>query len=147
LPRGAIYQLAFDPRYVNPAIRGHISDSEWRSNLADALSTLHPNSPVNGVILITNATSRLNTDLAALNLTSTFTHVLNSSELGAIKPEREIYERGIELCGCAAEEIVFIDDSADNSLAANQLGMTAHQFISASALEYFFSTVQFDSNG
>lgn len=48
--------------------------------------------------------------------------IVDSSEVHLIKPERAIYELAQAQAGCQAEEILFIDDSRANLMAAEKLG-------------------------
>lgn len=48
--------------------------------------------------------------------------IIDSSEVGAIKPEPQIYQIAQERAGVPSEEILFIDDSRTNIMAASQLG-------------------------
>jgi len=48
--------------------------------------------------------------------------VVDSSEVGAIKPESKIYEIAQGLTGVKPEEILFVDDSRANLMAAEELG-------------------------
>jgi FMN phosphatase YigB (HAD superfamily)/DNA-binding XRE family transcriptional regulator len=48
--------------------------------------------------------------------------VVDSSEVGAIKPEDRVYEIAAEKAGVQPEEILFIDDSRANLMAADKLG-------------------------
>lgn len=48
--------------------------------------------------------------------------IIDSSEIGAIKPEARIYEAAQERAGCPADEILLIDDSRANLMAAEKLG-------------------------
>lgn len=48
--------------------------------------------------------------------------VVDSSEVGVIKPESKIYEIATERAGVAPEEILLIDDSRANLMAAEKLG-------------------------
>lgn len=48
--------------------------------------------------------------------------VIDSSEVGAIKPEKAIYEAARERAGCSPEEILLIDDSRANLMAAEKQG-------------------------
>jgi FMN phosphatase YigB (HAD superfamily)/DNA-binding XRE family transcriptional regulator len=48
--------------------------------------------------------------------------VIDSSAVGAIKPEPKIYEIAQEQAGCPAEEILLIDDSRANLMAAERQG-------------------------
>jgi putative hydrolase of the HAD superfamily len=58
-----------------------------------------------------------------------------SYEVGALKPDAEIYRRAIERAGCRPEECFFTDDIASNVDAARNCGMDAVQFLSATQLE------------
>lgn len=48
--------------------------------------------------------------------------IIDSSEVHAIKPEMEIYELALQKASAPAYEILFIDDSRTNLMAAEQLG-------------------------
>jgi putative hydrolase of the HAD superfamily len=48
--------------------------------------------------------------------------IVDSSEVGALKPEAKIYEIAAERAGCPAEELMFIDDYQGNLIAAAKLG-------------------------
>ena len=86
------------------------------------------------VALLTNATSRLRSDLAALGVLSEFDHVLNSSELGLAKPDPRVF---VEACARIDAEISacwFVDDSPRNVQAAAEIGLRAHHFVGVAAL-------------
>lgn len=48
--------------------------------------------------------------------------VIDSSELGMIKPETSIYEVALDRAGCKPEEILLIDDTRANLVAAEKQG-------------------------
>lgn len=48
--------------------------------------------------------------------------IIDSSEVGLIKPEPRIFELATEKSGVKAEEILFIDDARPNIMAADKLG-------------------------
>jgi putative hydrolase of the HAD superfamily len=48
--------------------------------------------------------------------------IIDSSEVGAIKPEDKIYQIATERAGVAPEEILLIDDSRPNLMAAEKQG-------------------------
>jgi FMN phosphatase YigB (HAD superfamily)/DNA-binding XRE family transcriptional regulator len=48
--------------------------------------------------------------------------IIDSSEVGFIKPEVEIYEAAQNLLSCKPEELLLIDDSRPNLMAAERLG-------------------------
>ena len=62
-------------------------------------------------------------DVAAL-----FDHVIDSSEVGARKPEAAIYEITRERLGVAHDAIFFIDDIGQNLKAARALGWQTYLF-------------------
>ncbi len=53
---------------------------------------------------------------------------IKSFEVGLAKPDPKIYELAIEKTGLEANEIMLIDDLADNIQSARQLGMQTHLF-------------------
>ena len=55
--------------------------------------------------------------------------VIDSSHVGMRKPEREIYELTCARLGVKPDEVVFVDDNADNVAAARAFGMGAVHFI------------------
>jgi HAD superfamily hydrolase (TIGR01509 family) len=57
-----------------------------------------------------------------------------SYEVGALKPDREIYEAAITAAGKPAETLFFTDDREENVWGAQQVGIHAHQFTSTSQL-------------
>jgi putative hydrolase of the HAD superfamily len=48
--------------------------------------------------------------------------IIDSSEVAAIKPEQKIYEIAQSRTGCAPEQVLLIDDSRVNLMAAERLG-------------------------
>ena len=60
--------------------------------------------------------------------------VVVSAEVGLIKPEPMIFGVVLERAGLAAEELLFVDDSAANIAAARALGFAVHQFTDPAAL-------------
>lgn len=58
-----------------------------------------------------------------------------SYQVGALKPEPEIYQEAIQRAGCRPDECFFTDDIAVNVEAARNHGMDAVQFLSAEQLE------------
>lgn len=152
----SIREAAFEPDTLDLAIRGLISDEEWRKNIMTILHHAQPDAdvasainewsvsygevdrellallsackPYAEILLITNATSRLIGDLVALGLDDWFTKILNSSDIGCVKPEPEIYQIAIQACSCALSDIVYIDDSLPNTIAAEEKGIVSHHY-------------------
>ena len=64
-----------------------------------------------------------------------FERVFLSYETGHYKPEPAAFQDVIEFFHCAPGDIVFLDDSEPNILAARELGIDAHRVAGASELE------------
>ena len=54
--------------------------------------------------------------------------VVDSSDVGMRKPEREIYELICDRMGIRPDDAIFVDDNPDNVAAARKLGMHAVHF-------------------
>jgi 2-haloacid dehalogenase len=51
-----------------------------------------------------------------------------------VKPHRAIYEHALDRFAMAAEELIFVDDRAENVTGAEAIGMRGHVFRNAAAL-------------
>ena len=154
LPRGSVHATAFAADLLPLAITGRISDEDWRAEVTTRLQATYPEADARGAVagwsaspgvinqpvldllrqrrvpvaLVTNATTRLPLDLAALGLEREFDHIINSSRIGVAKPERGIFEAALEDLGLAADQVLFVDDDARHVAAAAELGMRSYQF-------------------
>lgn len=168
LPAGVLAATAFEPALLSRAITGVISDETWRAEITAALvdrfgSTARTavrqwSEPVGAVdpgvlavvrtvrrtrpvALLTNATSRLRSDLAELDLVREFDHVLSSSELGLAKPDPRVFVEACQRLGARRASCWFVDDSELNVRAAAGAGLRAHHFVAAAALEAWIHAV------
>ncbi len=64
-----------------------------------------------------------------------FEGVVNSAELGVLKPDPAIFRHLIDTYDLAADECVFLDDMAHNVAGAQAVGMQAIQFVSVGQAE------------
>jgi putative hydrolase of the HAD superfamily len=163
LPPGAIAALAFAPELLVPAITGAVSDEGWRASITSALRRRYPlidaaaavaawsaspGAPDEEVvallrrvrrrvpvIALTNATTRLMSDLARTGLDAEFDHVVSSAEIGHAKPALEAFEAAHDavskVVGDASLEprhVLFVDDAAGNVRAAERFGWTSVRF-------------------
>ena len=156
LPGGEIKRTAFDPELLIPAITGQVTDEAWRQRIAQRLRERHPEADADRavgmwsepagevnhevlvllhacrgrvpLVLITNASSRLERDLAVLGLLDAFDHIVNSSEVGAAKPDRAIFEHALGRIGVQPGEVLYIDDTERYLGPASELGMVTHYF-------------------
>ncbi|MFE9630630.1 HAD family hydrolase [Streptomyces sp. NPDC006463] len=76
------------------------------------------------LVLVTNATHRLEDDLESMGLADLADHVVSSARVGVAKPDRGIYEIAAGRAGAAPERCLFVDDRLENVEAAVALGMT-----------------------
>lgn len=71
--------------------------------------------------LISNASSaHIHRYLDKFSLYSLFDHLIISSEVGAIKPEQDIYKEALDRANVAPEAVVFTDDRSANVQGAHQ---------------------------
>jgi len=157
LPPGSLLRTALEPARLLPALTGEVGDEQWRLGVARVLAaevgtekavdlvttwgesagavdteTLAAVSALRAqgvpVVLVTNATTRLEFDLVRLNLHDKLDAVASSARLGVVKPGAGIYLAAAAMAGVEAEECVFVDDSAANVAGAERLGMAGVVF-------------------
>jgi putative hydrolase of the HAD superfamily len=160
LPHGSIHKMAFADDLLPLAVTGRISDEEWRQEVIKRLQAAYPEADARGavagwsaspgvinqpvldllrqrrvpVVLVTNATTRLPQDLAALSLDAEFDQIINSSALGVAKPDSGIYTAALQALELPAEQVLFVDDSLHHVAGATDAGLQGHLF-SGDALE------------
>lgn len=151
VPPGTIAAAAFAPERLLAAITGRQPDEQWRAAVAEALAVSCGRSVAEAlvtgwsassgeldaevvavlaaarermpVVLVTNATSRLRTDLDRLGGAAFVDAVVSSAEVGVAKPEPQIYLAAAEQAGVPVERCLFVDDALPNVEAARALGM------------------------
>lgn len=156
LPPGALRAAAFAPDLLVPAITGATSDEGWRALVALRLQQQFPHADGAGAVarwseppgaldpvvlemvracrrrgrvaLLTNATSRLPSDLARLALGDAFDHVVNSSAVGAAKPHPDIFRAALRALGLPASQVLYVDDTPGHVEAAAPLGIAGHVY-------------------
>ncbi|MFD5824879.1 HAD-IA family hydrolase [Lentzea sp. NPDC060358] len=135
-----IAEVAFAPSLLHRAVTGQITDEQWHDEIArtvprhevdswavvgsvmpEALALVRAARRQCFVALLSNATTRLESDLELLGLDVEFDAVFNSARLGVAKPDPAIYRRVLDELGC--ETGVFCDDSAENAAAACEAGL------------------------
>ncbi|MFE2270360.1 HAD-IA family hydrolase [Streptomyces lavendulae] len=154
LPAGTLAAAAFAPSLLHPAITGEFTDEQWRSAVVtdlaaicgstdrarsivaawselmprvgqEVVSLLNRVREVATVALVSNATTRLESDLARQGLDGLADAVVNSSRIGVAKPDPRVYLIAAERVGAPICRCLFIDDTAANVVAAREVGMTA----------------------
>ncbi|MFB6816731.1 HAD-IA family hydrolase [Streptomyces sp. NPDC056347] len=152
LPAGTTERVAFAPERDLPLLVGTVTEQQWVESVAACLAERIPaerarelatalaEAPFRAddvvvgmlrrvrehlpLVLVTNATVRLEADLAALGLADLADHVVSSARVGVAKPDRRIYEIAAGRAGAAAERCLFVDDRPENVEAAAGIGMT-----------------------
>lgn len=157
LPPGSFAAAAFGHGRSVAAITGACTDEQWRAAVtADLAASFGPEraaavvaewSALTGeldpevaalldgvrargvpVVLVSNATTRLDADVALLGIDDHVDHIVSSARAGVAKPDPRIYRIAADAAGVAVERCLFVDDAAANVDAARELGMTALLF-------------------
>jgi HAD superfamily hydrolase (TIGR01509 family) len=168
LPPGTIKGVAFDPELLLSAITGQIADAAWRGEVVHRLKHRYPGADAEGamaawsaptgaidrealalvqqvrerapVALVTNATDRLDADLARLGVLDAFDYIVNSSAVGAAKPDRAIFDHALGLVGVDAREALYIDDTERYLGPAAELGLRCHHYRGVDGLREALAT-------
>ncbi|WP_051450742.1 HAD-IA family hydrolase [Actinospica robiniae] len=157
LPSGTFAGAAFAPERLIPAITGLVTDEEWRESVEAALAVacgswstaravvaawsvqlptidaevaalLRQTRGTIPVALVSNATTRLELDLAKQGLEDVADVIVNTSRIGYAKPDSRVYVDAARRVGAALDQCLFIDDTVGNVAAARSLGMPALHF-------------------
>ncbi|MEU6387955.1 HAD-IA family hydrolase [Streptomyces sp. NPDC046939] len=152
LPVGTTESVAYAPERDLPLLLGAISTEQWVESIAVGLAgrvsgarahelaaalaraPFHADQVVVGLlarmrayvplVLVTNATLRLEEDLETLGLADFADHVVSSARVRVAKPDPGIYEIAARRAGVARDRCLFVDDRPENVEAAIALGMT-----------------------
>jgi putative hydrolase of the HAD superfamily len=100
------------------------------------------------LILVSNINESHATYIAgAYNVLEYFDHKIFSHEVGAVKPDRRIYDAAIAAAGKPAEALFFTDDRTENIESALSLGIQAHHFRSVDELLVALKECGVDTSG
>lgn len=162
-PVGTVANVAFTPDLLGPVTTGRMTHEEWCARAAERLGDLWGDrsaaqelvdawSAEPGeidaavldlvrearqevpVVLLTNATSRLRSDLERLGVAAEVDAVVSSAEIGVAKPQPAAYQHALGVVGevrgeaLRAADALVVDDSATNVAAAAALGHPTHHF-------------------
>ncbi|WP_037806618.1 HAD family hydrolase [Streptomyces sp. NRRL F-2580] len=157
LAEGTLAAAAFHPALLDAAVSGRISDEQWRQRVAEDLagscgSAALAQDLVGGwealtgrvdtdvlelltsvrsripVVLVSNATTRLEADLAALGLADAFDAVINTARIGVAKPNHQVFEAAAQTVGAELRRCLFVDDTPGHVAAAKSAGLTGHHY-------------------
>jgi putative hydrolase of the HAD superfamily len=86
------------------------------------------------VALFSNASTRLEADLASVDLHVEFDVVFNSARLGVAKPDPGAFRTVAGLLDVAVERCLFVDDTVPNVEGAREAGMQAEAYVGIAPL-------------
>lgn len=168
LPQGTLLNCSFGYSDLNKVIKGEICDAEWRMIIASRIKEFAPLEDCKQLIkewssfpglinhnvldlflqyrkegsvlvLLTNATDKLDKDLQIHSIYDDFDIIINSSKVGKIKPNPDIFHFTLKKIGIQSSEAVFIDDSPKHVEAAQKIGIKSHLYSCITKLEKFLS--------
>lgn len=167
LPSGAVFQICFSQELLTPAITGRVTDQEWRKQVENRLAAAYGPTQARAavqawnevrytineqvlnlldrrssglkLVLVSNATTRLNSDIERAGISERFHSVINSSEIGCAKPAAGIYKAALRSAAVGAHEAIFVDDKRSNVDAAERLGIQGHHYQTVEGLASFLS--------
>ncbi|MFF8249468.1 HAD-IA family hydrolase [Streptomyces griseus] len=152
LPEGATTDIAYAPEVDLPLLLGRITPDAWVAAIAaglaervgadraHALGRALADAPFRAdeevvallrrarthvpLVIVTNATLRLDADLALLGLSDLADAVVSSAVEQVAKPDPAIYRIAAARAGVPPSRCLFVDDRQENVDAATALGMT-----------------------
>jgi putative hydrolase of the HAD superfamily len=84
--------------------------------------------------IVSNHPPGLEEWLRCWQISGLFDTVVSSGETGLVKPDGRIFQIALERLGVEATETLFIDDTREHVVAAQEMGMIGHHFRSAGSL-------------
>ncbi|MEU4583277.1 HAD-IA family hydrolase [Kitasatospora aureofaciens] len=154
LPNGSIAKAALAPDLLQQAVTGRLDEHEWLSQATDRLAEVpaarqraaaalaewaRPLGTVDHTVLgmlatvaqtvpvalLSNGTTRLESDLQDLGVTNVLGTLINSARIGHAKPSEEIYRAAAERLGVPLDQCLLIDDTQSYVDGARRIGMPA----------------------
>jgi len=127
-------ELQAEPRLVEAMVQVDIAG--WMTLNPATLPALIKFGTHPGVrlALLSNAPEALATAIDHSGWSASFDRRFYSCRLGLAKPDAAVYEAVLDDLGAAPQSVLFIDDRAENVLAAAALGLQAVRFTSAEEL-------------
>lgn len=162
LPAGSVGELALEPDLVLRASTGGLSADAWADEVGRLVADRYGIDPTvardlwaripwtidDDVVAVlrqardagvptacfSNATTRLESDLASVGVDDAFDTIVNSSRIGLVKPEVAFYVAACEVAGVRPDEVLFVDDRPVNVIGALDAGVGAVRFRGADRL-------------
>jgi N utilization substance protein B len=151
LEAGTVARVALEPGLLRRVTTGHVTASDWSDEVGRVVAEAHGvdagavrdlwagaawsiDEDVVDLVraardrgvrtaCFSNATDRLEEDLAAAGVADAFGTIVNSSRIGLMKPDAEFYATACREAGVATDEVLFVDDRVENVVGALRGGL------------------------
>ncbi|MET7750935.1 HAD-IA family hydrolase [Micromonospora sp. NPDC005367] len=173
LAGGVLLEIAMQWGRLQPVLTGQVSHADWMTSVADALTepagdaeraraAVEEWQSYRGEVdsdlldflrdaraggirvgLATNATDRLEDDLAALDLAGEFDAVVSSYRLGVNKPAKEYFQAACQAVATPPGRVLFIDDEDWSVRGARAAGLSAHRWTGHGDLRYMRAALDY----
>jgi putative hydrolase of the HAD superfamily len=161
VPPGTLAAAAFEAGRLERSMRGTLTADEWYAEAGAAVAEQHQIDAEEAamimahigwridetvmelidevrkqvpVVLLSNASTRLEDDLRLSGIYDRFDAVVGSASLGVIKPEPAAFEKAADVAKAQPERCLMVDDRDENVCGAESTGMRAVRFTDADAL-------------
>jgi len=158
LAAGTLRAALFEPGRLRAVVLGQLRDADWMAAVGDAVGVPAAvrqwwagrgqiDSAVRALVawvraagvpvaLVTNATDRLDEDLAGFGLDRAFDAVVNSSVLGVAKPSAGFFAAACAAVHTPPRQCLLLDDQPRNIAGARAAGLFAHRYAGHADLAY-----------
>jgi putative hydrolase of the HAD superfamily len=101
-------------------------DTGLKDEMRELIADLHKHYRL---AILSNASDKLGTLLSDhLQVSEFFEVIVNSSEIGVAKPNKDAYFIALELLAASPDQVLFIDDQCRNTIAAEKLSINSLVF-------------------
>ena len=164
LPPGTISDAAFAPARLDRAMRGLLTAEDWYDEIGATVAGRHPVdaeavaaafseigwridesvldlvSEVRRiaqvpVVLLSNASTRLDEDLLVSGIASSFDATVSSADIGVTKPDAKAFLAAAEAAGVDPSRCLLVDDTSANIAGARALGLRTVHFEDVESLD------------
>lgn len=173
LPPGTIGDAAFEPDRLARAMDGRLAFEGWAAEIGETVARDHPVAAESvalafadmpwridldvldvvralrrggvPVAILSNASTRLQRELADAGLTGEVDLVVSSADIGVAKPDPAAFRHVADALGVPVERCAFTDDTAVNVAAAAALGMRTELHRDVPGLRRFLGSLGLDA--
>jgi HAD superfamily hydrolase (TIGR01509 family) len=164
LEPGAIRHAVFASATTDAVITGRVTRDEWIATVGEEIGLPDAvdawgRSPASvdenvlaivdevratgrPVVILTNGTSTIDEELAALDVVDRFDRIFNSAVIGHAKPDVRAFQHVLDELRLPGEQVAFADDSPSKLVGATELGMATLAFTDAAALRTWLTDLE-----